>query len=190
VEDKKQLMHTKKTLLLAVEIGMVLLWVGLGLAQAPSGPPKPGPQHRNLGYFAGKWESEGDMKPSALGPGGKFTYTQTCEWFDGNFALVCHSEGTIQTGSVKGLSIMGWDPAAKTYTYFSTNSWGQVTFSRGTVEGDTWTWNNESKMNGKPVAVRFTLKQLSPNVATYKFEMGGAGEPLKLMMDGKQTRVR
>lgn len=84
---------------------------------------------------------------------------------------------------------MGWDPATKTYTYFSTNSWGQGTFSRGTVEGDTWTWNNETKMNGKPVVVRFTLKQVSPDVATYKFEMGAPGEPLKLMMDGKQTRV-
>jgi len=40
------------------------------------------------------------------------------------------------------------------------------------------------------MVVRFTLKQVSPDVATYKFEMGPPGEPLKLMMDGKQTRVR
>jgi hypothetical protein len=129
------------------------------------------------------------MKPSALGPGGKFSSSSTCEWFDGKFALVCHTDGTTQTGSMKGLSIMGWDPAAKTYTYFSTNTSGQGGFSRGTVKGDTWTWNNETTMNGKPMVVRFTLKQVSPDVATYKFEMGAPGEPLKLMMDGKQTRV-
>jgi hypothetical protein len=57
------------------------------------------------------------------------------------------------------------------------------------VKGDTWTWNNETTMNGNPMVVRFTLKEVSPDVATYKFEMGAPGEPLKLMMDGKQTRV-
>lgn len=184
-------MKAMKALFFSLGLGLVLLFVALGMAQAPAGPPKPGPEHQKLAYFAGKWTNEGDMKPSSFGPGGKFSSTSSCEWFDGNFAVVCHSDGTsLQTGSIKGLSIMGWDPAAKTYTYFSTNSWGQGAFSRGTVEGDTWTWNNESKMNGKPVVVRFTLKQVSPDVATYKFEMGAAGEPLKLMMDGTQTRVK
>lgn len=178
-----------KTLFLAVKITLVVLFVGLGLAQAPAGPPTPGPEHRKLAYFAGTWASEGDMKPSPFGPGGKFTYTQTCDWFDGKFALVCQSEGKMQAGSVKTLSIMSWDPAAKTYTYFETNSLGQSLFSRGTVEGDTWTWNNEIKMNGKPVNARFTLKQVSPDLATYKFEMG-SDETMKLMMDGKQTRLK
>ncbi|HEV8182743.1 MAG TPA: DUF1579 family protein, partial [Candidatus Angelobacter sp.] len=186
---KEQHMKTNKARFFPLVLGSVLLVVGLGLAQAPAGPPKPGPEHQKLAYFAGKWTNEGDMKPSALGPGGKFSSSSTCEWFDGNFALVCHTDGATQTGSMKGLSIMGWDPAAKTYTYFSTNSSGQGGFSRGTVKGDTWTWNNETTMNGKPMVVRFTLKQVSPDVATYKFEMGAPGEPLKLMMDGKQTRV-
>jgi len=181
-------MNIKKALFLAVMIALVWPFVGLGLAQAPAGPPKPGPEHQKMAYFAGSWESEADMKPSPFGPGGKFTYTQTCEWFDGNFALVCHTEGKTQP--VKGLSIMTWDTAAKTYTYFETNSMGQGLFSRGTVEGDTWTWNSESKMNGKPVMTRFTLKQVSADACMYKFEMGAPGEPLKLMMDGRQTRMK
>jgi len=45
-------------------------------------------------------------------------------------------------------------------------------------------------MNGKPVRARFTLKQVSPDSASYKFEMGAADEPMKLVMEGKQTRVR
>jgi hypothetical protein len=182
-------MKTKRMRFSLLEFGPVLLLAGLGMAQAPAGPPKPGPAHQKLASFVGKWRTEGDMKPSSLGPGGKFSSSSTCEWFDGNFAVLCHSDGTMQTGSVKGLSIMAWDPAAKTYTYFSTNSMGQGGFSRGIVEGDTWTWNNETTMNGKPMVVRFTLKQVSADVATYKFEMGAPGEPLKLMMDGKQTRV-
>src|SRR5262249_30056952 len=76
-------------------------------------------------------------------------------------------------------------------TYYETNTAGQSVFSRGTVESDTWIWNNEgSKVNGKPVLVRFTLKQVSSDLATYKFEMGASGDDMKLMMDGKQTRVK
>lgn len=158
--------------------------------QAPSGPPKPEPELQKLAYFAGKWASEGEMKPSSFGPGGKFTFIQTCEWFAGGFALVCHSEGKMQEGTVKGVNIMGYDPGEKTYIYFETNSLGENVFSRGKVKGDTWTWTNESKMSGKPVSVRFTLKQVSPDSATYKFEMGTGDEPLKLIMEGKQTRMK
>lgn len=67
--------------------------------QAPSGPPKPEPELQKLAYFAGKWASEGEMKPSSFGPGGKFTFIQTCEWFAGGFALVCHSEGKMREGT-------------------------------------------------------------------------------------------
>jgi len=183
-------MNTKKTLFLAAKILAVLLCAGAGSAQSPSGPPRPGPEHEKLAYFAGKWEFEVDMKPSSFGPGGKVAYTQTCEWFDGNFALVCRTDRNQQTNAVKILSIMSWDPAAKTYVYFETNTLGRNLFSRGTVEGDTWTWNNEINLNGKPVAFRFTLKQVSPDVCTYKVEMAGNDNTMKLMMDGKQTRLR
>jgi|SRR6266850_4787221 len=101
-------MNTKKAASLAVSIALVLIFVGVALAQAPSGPPKPGPEHQKLAYFAGKWSSEGDVKPGPFGPGGKVTFTETCEWFDGNFALVCHSDGKMQDLPHKGLSVMGW----------------------------------------------------------------------------------
>lgn len=86
-----------------------------------------------------------------------------------NLARACHSDGKLQDLAIKGLSVMGWDSAEKTYTWFETNTLGEIVFSRGTVQGGTWTWNNESKMNGKPVRARFTLKQVSPDSATYKF---------------------
>src|SRR2546426_8641576 len=52
-------------------------------------------------------------------------------------------------------------PGEKTYLYFESNNFGENDFSRGTVEGDTWTWNTEGKMGGKAVRMRFTLKQVS-----------------------------
>ena len=184
-------MNIKSGATIAIGILLVLTCVEAVLGQAPSGPPKPGPEHQKLAYFVGKWASEGEMKPSPLGPGGKFTSTETCEWFaGGGFAVVCHSDGKMLEGTMKGLGITGYDLGEKTYTYFETNTLGENIFSRGTVEGDTWTWTNESKMGGTPVRGRFTLKQVSADSATYKFEMGTGDEPLKLIMEGKQTRMK
>ena len=63
-------------------------------AQNPPAPPKPGPAQEKLAYFAGRWTSAGEMKPGPMGPGGKVSGTDVCEWFEGGFNLVCRSEGT------------------------------------------------------------------------------------------------
>lgn len=183
-------MNIRKAASFAVCMALVCMFAGAALAQAPAGPPKPGPEHEKLAYFAGKWASEGDSKPSPYGPAGKFTFTQTCKWYEGKFALVCDSDGKMMDLSVKGHSVMSWDPSEKTYTYFETNTMGEVVFARGTVSGDTWTWTNESKVNGKPVRGRYIFKQASADSGTYTFEMGGPNEPMKVIMEGKQTRVK
>lgn len=180
----------KKHKLLGIAAVLTLACTQAGLAQAPSGPPKPGPEHQKLAYFVGKWAVEGEMKPSSFGPGGKFTYTETCSWFSGGFAVTCHSDGKTPEGPFTELSILGYDAGEKTYVYFATSSLGENIFSRGSVEGDTWTWANETNMYGKPGRVRFTLKQVSADSATYKLEMSTGDEPLKLVMEGKETRVK
>src|SRR2546426_7707771 len=107
-------MSMKKDIAVAASVLFTFAFVATVLGQAPSGPPKPGPEHQKLAYFAGKWANEGDMKPSPFGPAGKFTFTQKCEWYEGSFALVCHSEGKFAQSAVKSLSIMSYDPAEKT----------------------------------------------------------------------------
>jgi len=183
-------MSMKKNIAVAASVLFTFAFVATVFAQAPSGPPKPGPEHQKLAYFAGKWASEGETKPNSFGPSGKFSYTQTCEWFSGGFALVCHTDTKTVAGAVTALSIMGYDPGEKTYVYFETNSYGESFFARGTEQGGTWTWTNESKMNGKALRTRFTMKQVSGDAATYNFEMSAGDEPLKVIMEGKQTRVK
>ncbi len=180
----------KKHTILTLAAVLAFAWVAAALAQAPSGPPKPGPEHQRLAYFVGKWSSEGETKPSAYGPGGKYSFTETCEWFAGGFAVVCHTEGKFGEGAMKGLSVMSYDTAEKTYVYFETNNFGENVFSRGTVEGDTWIWNNQSTSNGKTTRARFTLKQVSADSTAFKFEMGSGDGPLTLVMEGKQTRQK
>jgi uncharacterized protein DUF1579 len=159
-------------------------------AQDAGGPPKPGPAHAKMAFFVGKWIEEGDLKPGPYGPGGKFTFTENCDWLPGNFAVLCHSEGQLMGMTVKGISVMSYNPEEKSYIYFESNSMGENTYSKGTVDGDNWTWTNESQMNGKSMRSQFTLKRLNDDSASFKFEMGAGPDPLALVMEGKQTRQK
>src|SRR5713101_549158 len=123
-------MNMNKYAAVAIGVLLALTCVGAVLGQAPSGPPKPGPEHQKLAYFAGKWASEGETKPSPFGPGGKFTFTETCEWYAGGFAIVCHSEGKMPEGTMKGLSIMGYDPEEKTCLFRDEQHGGEYLLSR------------------------------------------------------------
>ena len=167
----------------------VLLVIALR-AQGPAGPPKPGVEHDKLAYFVGKWASEGEAKSTSFGPGGKYTATETCEWFAGRFAVVCKADGNMMGGKFNSLSVLSYDSYGKSYVYFETNNWGENVYSRGKVDGDTWTWSNDSPAGDKVMHGRFTMKQTSPDTATYKFEMAMDSNPLILVMEGQQTRQK
>ena len=80
-------------------------------AAAQAAPPqKPGPEHQRLGYFVGRWKAEGQVKPSPMGPGGKVTATDDCEWFEGQFTVICRSEGQGPSGPSKSIGILGYSP--------------------------------------------------------------------------------
>lgn len=158
-------------------------------AQAPSGVPKPGPEQEKLAFFVGKWNSQGDLKTSAFGPGGKYIGTETCEWAANRFGILCRAQGTTPAGPMTGVSMLGFDSGEKTYIYTEINNFGETTISRGTVDGDTWNWTNDAKMGGKLTHQHFTMKVVSPDTATYKFEMAEGDGPFNLIMEGKQTRI-
>jgi len=155
-------------------------------AQAPEGPPKPGSEHEKPRLLCGEWASEGDAKASAFGPGGKYSGIETCEWFAGKFAVVCktkHHDG----GQLKGMSVLSYDTYQKSYIYFETNNWGENVYSRGAVNGDTWTWNNDSRWAAKRSTAASPMKQTSRDAASYKFEMAAGSDPMTLVMEGKQN---
>ena len=159
------------------------------LAQAPAGPSKPGSEHDKLALFVGKWAAEADFKPSETGSGGKSSWTETCEWFEGSFALNCHSEGEFGGHSVKEISVMAYDDRAKTYVYFEASNSDESDLWRGTVDGNTWTWIEKGMAQGKPTQTRFT-QRVSPDTISFKLEESVADGAFKLVMDGKQTRQK
>lgn len=151
--------------------------------------PKPGPEHKKMDVFVGSWTLDGDMKPGPMGPGGKMTEKEKCEWMEGGFYLVCHSSYTAEKmGNGVGLSIMGYSNDDKAYTYREFASDGEFVDSRGTIDGDTWTWIGDEKMGGMTTKGRFTMKMTSATSYTFSFEMSQDGTKWTTMMDGKATK--
>ena len=178
--------------LLAASVVVSIVGVQIAMAgQAPQAA-KPGPEHQRLGYFVGKWTGEGEVKPSPMGPGGKFTSTETCEWFEGRFAVICHSTGKTPMGPSKGIGILGYSSEEKAYTYYGVDNSNMImaTVPHGTVQGDTWTYTDESTMGGNKVKSRVTIKELSPTSYTFTMELQGPDGKWAPMMETKNTKVK
>ena len=58
------------------------------------------------------------MKPGPMGPGGKMTSTDNCEWFEGHYSVVCRSEAKTPMGANKSIGILGYNTEEKVYTYY------------------------------------------------------------------------
>jgi hypothetical protein len=150
--------------------------------------PKPGPEHKKLDMFAGSWTLEGDTKQSSMGPGGKVTELEKCEWMDGDFFLVCHTDFKTPMGNGSGISVMGYSAEDKTYTYREFNSWGEFDDSKGSLDGNTFVWTSDEKMGGTQYKGRFTMKVTSPTSYDFVFEMSQDGTKWTTVMDGKATK--
>ncbi len=177
--------------LLAVCTAVSVAGVQLASAQAPQAP-KPGPEQARLGYFVGKWTVEGEMKPGPMGPGGKMTSSDTCEWFEGKFSVICRSEGTSSMGPSKSIGILGYSTEEKVYTYYGVDNSNMTMASvpRGTVRGDTWTYTDEGTMGGAKFKSRVTIKELSPTAYTFKMEMQGPDGKWMPLMESKNSKVQ
>lgn len=163
-----------------------------GLQVAAAQAPKPGPEHARLGYFVGKWTSEGEVKPGPMGPGGKTKSTDTCEWFEGRFSVICRGDGTTPMGPTKNLGILGYSSEEKVYTYYGVDNTNMTMGSvpKGTVRGDTWSYTDESMMGGQKVKSRVTLKELSPTQYTFRMEFQGPDGKWMPAMESKNTKVK
>jgi hypothetical protein len=157
-------------------------------AQAPAAR-KPGPEQKRIAYFAGKWNFQGEAKPSPMGPGGKITATETCEWFAGGFSMVCRSKGTGPMGPVTSMSTLSYDAGRKAYTYHAISSLGDAIFVRGNVDGKVWTYVDEVTIEGKPLKIRATVTEESPTSYAFKLEAAFDKGPFAVMEEGKATKT-
>ena len=170
----------------------IILAAGLVLtaaAVAQESAPKPAPEHKKLDMLAGSWVLEGDVKPNPMGPGGKMTESEKCEWMEGGFFLICRVDfKTASSGNGSGLSVLGYSAGEKAYTYREFNSWGEFEDSRGMLDGETWTWTSDEKMGDTVMKGRFTMKFTSPSSYAFSYEMSTDGAKWTTAVDGKATK--
>ena len=128
--------------------------------------------------LVGKWTTTGEMKATPMGPAGKLSMTDTCEWFrrlyravplSGNRTRGTHqASGSWATAPIRRCTVYGMDNTAMAMT----------TVAKGTVQGDTWTYLDEGTMGGAYKS-RVVLKIASP--ASYKFTWELLGPDKKWM---------
>jgi hypothetical protein len=167
-------------------LSLMILSAISAVAQMPI--PKPAPELSKLDYLAGNWISDGDIKPSPMGPGGKMSSDDQVHWMDGKFFLVMHSKFKGAMGDGMALAIMGYDPEKKVYTYNEYNSMGQINHSEGTITGDTWNWTSDENMGGQTFKGRYTMKVVSPTAYTFTYEMSQDGTNWTKVMEGKSMK--
>ena len=159
------------------------------VAHAQTAPPKPGPEHAQLGVFLGKWTFEGQAQASPYGPAGKLSSTDTYEWLPGGFFM--NHQWDVHQGGVdfKGLEILGYDARGKSYTSRFFDSLGNSGAVKGSVQGNTWTWTAESEVAGKPLKERGT-STVNGDVMTSKWEYSTDGTTWKTNYESKGTRTK
>ena len=167
-----------------VAVILICGFTSLLLAQAPPAPPKPGPEHKKLEYFVGRWIVESEIKANQFLPAGKTVSTETATLGPGGFYVESRNEGPLGTR----LAIIGYDSHAKVYTSYYASSVGLVGVGTGTVNGNTWTWMVEDKFAGISIKGRTTVTILSPTQQTIKYEMADGKGGYTTILEGKATK--
>lgn len=181
--------RTLKAMLAITLLGLVAAPV----AAAQAAPPQqPGPEHQRLAFFVGRWKAEGEVKPGPMGPGGKITGTDTCEWFEGQFSVICRSEGQGPSGPSRSLGILGYSVEEKAYTYYGVDNSAMTmsTVPKGTVQGKTWTYTDQGSMGGQPFKSRVTIEEESPTAYAFRMEVQGPDGKWLEMMRSRHTKMQ
>jgi hypothetical protein len=169
----------------SVAVILICGFTSLLFAQAPPAPPTPGPEHKKLEYFVGKWTVESEIKANEFVPAGKTVSTETNTLGPGGFYIESRAEGG-QFPTRFGF--IAYDSHAKVYTSDYANSGGLVGTATGSVNGNTWTWMVEDKFAGYAIKGRTTVTMSSPTQYTIKYEMADEKGGYATILEGKATK--
>ncbi len=107
--------------------------------------PNPGPEHKLLDVFIGKWINEGQTVASGEEPPVKILTSDIYEWVPGGFFIIHSAYGRIGNVDVGGTEIIGCDAESKKYRSYFFDSLGNVTVDDLTVQGgNTWIWQGKN----------------------------------------------
>jgi hypothetical protein len=169
----------------------VLLLSSFALAQAPQQTSPSGilSQHQAMGFFLGDWTASGTTKISPKTPAAPFTLKEHGDWVNDGYFLETKTSMKGPLGNVNSVRVMGYNVEDKVYTYNVYNSLGEHQVALGHLNGNTWTWESEEKLNGIVVKGRYTLTMTGSNSFDIKSEVADPKGGWVTVMEGKATRV-
>lgn len=154
----------------------------IGSCAVATQSPNPGQQGRGqeeLGYLVGQWSMNGGLESHPMYSSATVTGTMECEWFDGNYAVLCRVEQSSNQDGLptKALRIFGYSKEAGAFTSYGLTNTHHIStdVSLGSFQNDTWTYAGEEKMNGQTVRFRETITKVSPTSFTLTQERAAGG---------------
>jgi hypothetical protein len=109
----------------------------------------PGPEHKRLGAFLGRWHTTGEVAATESEPAAEVDAIDTYEWYPGEFFLVHHADGRVGDSPIRSLEIIGYDPERQCYFAPFFDSTGGSGTEELRLQDDTWTWRGSNVMGVK-----------------------------------------
>lgn len=148
-------------------------------------PQKPASELNQLDFFAGDWKCEATVI-RASGKPSKYVSNSHAEWMEGGFFLIEHWDFELDGVKGKELSLKGYDPVRKVYTYHAFTSHGESFYDTGTVDRDVWTWMRQERSGAQG---RYTIKITSPSSYSFHFESSEDGMNWTTVMEGAALKT-
>lgn len=170
---------------------ITLLFSTFAVAQAPQQASPSGitAAHQRMGFFAGDWTASGTSRISPKTPPSPFTLKEHGGWVTDGYFLETKTSMKGALGTVNSQRVMGYNVEDKVYTYNVYNSLGEHQVALGHLNGNTWTWNSEEKLNGVVITGRYTIVETGPNSFTFKSEVADPKGGWATVMEGTAQRV-
>jgi uncharacterized protein YodC (DUF2158 family) len=158
------------------------------LGQASTGHPQPSSEHERLAFMVGSWRVAETTRGTTTG-------TTSCEWFDGNFQVVCKSDFTLPGGApLKQLEIFAYNTGnagERGYARYYISGEGVAVLTAGTVSGKTWKWGPiDNKVNGQSMAATLTVTEVSTDAWASQVTVSIDGGPAQIVSEGTATRIK
>jgi hypothetical protein len=152
--------------------------------------PKPDPALAKLAYFVGDWKLDAETKHNQSMAGKRFSSTSHNQWLAGGFFLIGESEESSGGSAGKTMTVFGYDPSAKAYTYYAFNSIGQIERAVGTLQGNVWIWTSEQKIENQVFRGRLTIETVSSTSYKFKSEIASGPTGWVTVLEGTATKTK
>lgn len=104
----------------------------------------PGPEHRKLEAFIGKWKTTGVIRATAENPEIEIGGTDTYEWLPGGFFLLHQVDVYVGDDRNQTHEIIGFDPQLGSYTMQHFDNQGNTGTMQASVNNGVWTFLGDS----------------------------------------------